>query len=291
MVWPSKPQAAGQQIRQGVIDRSDLEPLAVFLGRAPSGDVLPACWQWCHLLDPVDPRQLDEDGYLIGGVITPQAGMTRMFAGGRVRMKEPLRLGVPTSRSTRVARRTVKNGRHGKLTFVTLESTWSQAGHTLLTDEQDYVFTATRPVRTPEGAPSDPGASSSADTSSPSHAGAPGQPLTGDLADLGPGRIAVTEPMLVTFSALTANPYRIHWDRAFCARAGHPGLVIHGPLQALWLAEEFTRRGVDAAGRTFCYRLTASATAPAVMSVGEGPDGELAVRRPDGTITATASLS
>lgn len=284
MVWPSKPQAAGQQVRQGVIERSDLEPLAVFLGRAPRGDVVPACWHWCQLLDPVDPRELDDDGYLIGGVITPEPGMTRMFAGGRVHMKEPLRLGVPTSRSTRVARSTVKNGRHGKLTFVTLESTWSQAGQTLLTDEQDYVFTATRPVRTPEGAPTDP------DTSSPVAAPSPAG-ASGDLAVPGPGRIAVTEPMLVTFSALTANPYRIHWDRAFCARAGHPGLVIHGPLQALWLAEEFTRRGVDAAGRTFCYRLTASATAPAVMSVGEGPDAELAVRRPDGTITATASLS
>jgi 3-methylfumaryl-CoA hydratase len=138
----------------------------------------------------------------------------------------------------------------------------------MIVDEQDYVFTA---------------ASRSTD--------APDVPEPGSLPSAPePGQIAVTEPMLVLFSALTANPYRIHWDRDFCARAGHPGLVIHGPLQALWLAEEFARRGAEATGRTFSYRLTAPATAPAVMSVGEGDAAELVVRRPDRVVTATASL-
>lgn len=256
----------------GVIDREDLEPLAAFLGRTPSGDAVPPCWHWCQLLGPVDPRRLNEDGYLIGGMVTPEPGKTRMFAGGRVRTKVPLRLGVRATRSTRVAAVSVKKGRHGPLRFVTLESVWSQSGRTMLVDEQDYVFTTAQ-----------------RSTAAPSDASEPGSPPPA----LGPGQIAVTEPMLVLFSGLTANPYRIHWDRDFCARAGHPGLVIHGPLQALWLAEEFIRRGTDLNGRTFSYRLTAPATAPAVMSVGEGagdPGAELVVRRPDGVITATASL-
>ncbi len=258
--------------RTGVIDRPALEPLAVFLGRSPQGDVVPPCWQWCLLLDPVDPRELDDDGYLVGGMITPEPGMTRMFAGGRVRTAAPLRLGVETTRSTRVSNLTLKNGRNGPLRFVTLASTWSQGGRTMLVDEQGYVITAASP-------------SSVSPAAAARHPGPPPAP-----AAPGPGEIAVGEPMLVTFSALTANPYRIHWDREFCARAGHPGLVIHGPLQALWLAEAFARRGVDAVGRTFSYRLTAPATAPAVMSDGDGRDGGLAVRRPDGTVTATATL-
>jgi 3-methylfumaryl-CoA hydratase len=40
------------------------------------------------------------------------------------------------------------------------------------------------------------------------------------------------------FSAATANAHRIHYDWPYATRAeGYPGLVVHGPLVTLALAE------------------------------------------------------
>lgn len=271
-------------VRSAALQAADLEPPAAFLGRrAPAGPAgsppaaVPPCWHWCLLLDPVDPRGLDDNGYEIGSPLTPEAGMTRMFAGGRVTTTAPLEVGVSTTRRTRVSRTVDKQGRRGPLRFITLESTWSQRGNTCLVDEQDYVFMPASPPASPRPT-TIPGPA-------PHSAPSTGRGFTDETRS-----IQVTEPMLVAFSGLTANPYRIHWDRDFCARNGHDGLVIHGPLQALWLAEEFTRRGADFTGRTFLYRLSATATAPAVMTVAEGQKGTLEVRRPDGTVTATAAF-
>ena len=43
--------------------------------------------------------------------------------------------------------------------------------------------------------------------------------------------------LLFRFSALTYNAHRIHYDRDYARAEGYPGLVVHGPLQALLMAE------------------------------------------------------
>ena len=44
--------------------------------------------------------------------------------------------------------------------------------------------------------------------------------------------------LLFRYSALTGNGHRIHYDLDYVTRVeGYPGLVVHGPLQATWLAE------------------------------------------------------
>lgn len=237
----------------------DLRGLATLLGSPEPNRVVPPCWHWVLLLDPVNPASLDEDGYTIGSPITPKPGMTRMFAGGRVRTTTPLALNRETTRTTEVASVTNKQGRRGPLHFVTMRSTWAQDGQDCLVDEQEYVFLPTQ-------------------SSDPSPAGAGQTDGDGFLA---------TEPLLVTFSALTANPYRIHWDRDFCRRNGHDGLVVHGPLQALLMAQAFPCETF--VGKEFSYRFRASVTAPTRLTVGI-EDGETQVRRPDGTVTATAAL-
>ena len=244
-----------------ILRPADLRGLAALLGSQEPREVVPPCWHWVLLLDPVVPADLDEDGYVVGSPITPGPGMTRMFAGGRVRTIFPLALNSDTSRTTEVALVTDKEGRRSPLHFVTMRSTWSQNGQDCLVDEQDYVFLPTR----------------SAD---PSPEGAGHTDGDGFLA---------TEPLLVTFSALTANPYRIHWDRDFCRSAGHDGLVVHGPLQALLMAQAFEDMGADFIGKQFCYRFSAPVTAPTRLVVGI-EKGEAKVRRTDGTVTATATL-
>ena len=50
-------------------------------------------------------------------------------------------------------------------------------------------------------------------------------------------RVEVDPVLLFRFSALTYNAHRIHYDRDFARAEGYPGLLVHGPLQALMMAE------------------------------------------------------
>ena len=50
--------------------------------------------------------------------------------------------------------------------------------------------------------------------------------------------------LLFRFSALTYNAHRIHYDRDYARAEGYPGLLVHGPLQALLMAE-LARREAD----------------------------------------------
>jgi 3-methylfumaryl-CoA hydratase len=60
--------------------------------------------------------------------------------------------------------------------------------------------------------------------------------------------------LLFRFSALTYNAHRIHYDRDYARDVeGYPGLVTHGPLQALAMAESVRRTGVTAT--SLDYRL------------------------------------
>ena len=56
--------------------------------------------------------------------------------------------------------------------------------------------------------------------------------------------VAIDPTVLFRFSALTYNAHRIHYDRAWATEVeGYPGLVVHGPLQAVALAELCRRDG------------------------------------------------
>ncbi|MFB9203691.1 hypothetical protein ACFFV7_21050 [Nonomuraea spiralis] len=54
-----------------------------------------------------------------------------------------------------------------------------------------------------------------------------------------------TDPtLLMRFSAATANAHRIHYDWPYATRVeGCPGLVVHGPLMTLALAETLRLEG------------------------------------------------
>lgn len=63
-----------------------------------------------------------------------------------------------------------------------------------------------------------------------------------------------TDPsLLARFSAVTANAHRIHYDWPYATRVeGYPGLVVHGPLQALALLESTGSRAVPRSRRAGC---------------------------------------
>jgi 3-methylfumaryl-CoA hydratase len=206
---------------------------------ASAGDPLPPTWHGVFL--PDRPRQADigADGHPVRGtLIVPPAGLRRMFAGGRVRGRErALRLGEAALRSSSATEPVTKQGRGGPLRFVTVTHEYRQAGGLALVDEQQVVYLeATRPSPGPVAprvsppVPRDPG-----------------------------GTPAPVDPtVLFRFSALTYNSHRIHYDRDYAAAAeGYAGLVVHGPLQALWMAEAIRLDSGLTAPYDFSYRLVA----------------------------------
>ncbi|MEU0507845.1 MaoC family dehydratase N-terminal domain-containing protein, partial [Amycolatopsis sp. NPDC006125] len=163
----------------------------------------------------------------------PGPGRRRMWAGGRVRTHGVLRCGEPATRRTRVVSVADKQGRSGPLTFVVVEHLISQGGRVVVEERQDLVY---RPAA----------------GSLPAVSG-------GEVVPAGAGEwaIEVTPTLLFRFSALTYNAHRIHYDRDYARDVeGYPGLLTHGPLQALAMAEAARARGVGGEVE-FTYRLVA----------------------------------
>jgi 3-methylfumaryl-CoA hydratase len=211
------------------------------------GAGLPLLWHWLYLLDRPAQADLGPDGHPVRGVlpVPPAPGLRRMWAGGRVRASGVLRCGEPATKLTRVLSMTSKAGRTGPLMFIVVGHQIVQRDQVVVDEEQDVVYRE----RT-----------SAAGTAAPSDAS------EADIVPAGDGEweIPVSPTLLFRFSALTYNAHRIHYDRDFARDVeGYPGLLTHGPLQALAMAEAArasgrARDGEAAASRGerfFDYRL------------------------------------
>jgi 3-methylfumaryl-CoA hydratase len=203
------------------------EALAGLLGVPRPDAALPLLWHWVYLLDRPPQAILGADGHPARDAIpTPPApGVRRMFAGGRVSQHAPLRTGAEATRRTWQASSTLKQGRSGPLHFITVRTEISQGGHVVITEEQDLVYR--KPTQATDGpAPAANGGTAQATPDAqPPPAGARDWP------------VEVNPVLLFRFSALTYNAHRIHYDRDYARAEGYPGLLVHGPLQALLMAE------------------------------------------------------
>ena len=102
---------------------------------------------------------------------------------------------------------------------------------------------------------------------------------------------------LFMFSASSWLLHRIHYDTPFTTEHdGHPGLLIHGPLQGVYLVQTAeTWLGDFATLRSINYRHLAPAHLGDTLECGgfvtrvddEGIEVELWARKPDGTVTTT----
>jgi len=201
-------------------------------------DGLPLLWHWIYLLDRPRQADLGPDGHPVRGALPapPSPGRRRMWAGGRVRTSARLRCGQTATRRSRVLSIQDKAGRSGPLTFVTVGHEIVQHGCVVVEEQQDIVYRqATVQVPWP---PSDGQASPAADDE---------------------WAIEVSPTLLFRFSALTYNSHRIHYDRDYAGDVeGYPGLLTHGPLQALAMAEAARSAGYcwgRDGGLEFRYRL------------------------------------
>ena len=208
-------------VGRSTTQQDDVSPRMVRAMAATLGvavpETLPPLWHWTLFQDWVPPERIGPDGHpKRGGFLPPVHELTRrMWAGGRVRFLGRLSPGETVQRISTIASVTEKTGGSGRLVFVTVRHRISGQAGLAIEEEQDIVY------RSAEGS-----------------AIKPGLPVS-DRAPPGPlARDVLPDPVtLFRYSALTGNGHRIHYDMDYVREVeGYPGLVVHGPLQATWLA-------------------------------------------------------
>ena len=196
----------------------------------PAG-VLPPLAHWLYFLPDERQSVLGPDGHPAIGLVAPPAdGPRRMWAGSRVEFRAPVPLGSDGTRTSVVTRVEAKTGRTGPLNFATVRHTITAAGVVAVVEEQDLVFRGVSPAPPPVPRPA---------------------PLQSEASR----RMTLDASALFRFSALTFNAHRIHYDVDYARDVeGYPGLVVHGPLQAILLLDHLSRErpGLDIA--TFSFR-------------------------------------
>ena len=238
------------------------------------GDTLPPLWHWFYFLPRAAQASLDDDGHpRRGGFLPPIPYPRRMFAGARLQLHRPLVIGAPAQREACIRDVVLKSGKSGSLAFVTVALRFMQNGELCIEEEQDIVYREPGgPVAAPIAAPWPPAPEAS--------------------------WARVLQPdsrLLFRFSALTFNAHRIHYDRAYANEVeGYPGLVVHGPLTAVLLAQlvrqhsvrpmrAFSFRGAAPLFDLGPVRLVGTPQGDSVALQAQGPDGKAA-------LTASATL-
>ncbi|WP_336951529.1 FAS1-like dehydratase domain-containing protein [Sphingobium aromaticivastans] len=192
---------------------------------------LPPLGHW--LLFPPDARQsaMGVDGH---PARADDSLSRRMWAGGRLRFIAPVPLGAQVQRTTEILSETDKEGRSGRMKFVTLSHRLTVDGAPVIEEEQDIVY---REAATP-GASARPAP--------------PGNPTTPPAVAR---RMQAGPVDLFRFSALTFNAHRIHYDRDYAmSQEGYPALVVHGPYIATLLMDHYLRHRPAAPVRGFSFR-------------------------------------
>ncbi len=213
------------ETRTDIVAPHLLHGMAAALGVDAPGR-LPPLWHWMLFQEWVTPDRLGPDGHpRRGGFLPPVPDLPRrMWAGGRVRFLGPLHAGDAVRRRSTILSVKEKQGGSGRLVFVTVAHGIEGPRGPAIEEEQDLVYRGAEGVATK---PTDPAA--------PAPSGARRGAMKPDPV------------LLFRYSALTGNGHRIHYDMDYVRGVeGYPGLVVHGPLQATWLAGLLADRDVTA---------------------------------------------
>ncbi len=231
------------------------------LNRPPTfkaGDVLPPAWHWLYFHEPVSGTNLGVEGHAkLGGFMPPvsyggDAPPRRMWAGGTFEFIRPLHLGDEVKKVSRIKEILPKNGRSGRLCFVIVEHDLYSDGTHCLHEEQTIVY------REPT-------------TGKPKPIQAKPAPIDADFSTT----VTPDPIMLFRYSALTFNGHRIHYDVDFCREhEGYPNLVVHGPLIATLLLDQFVHKIPEKTLTRVEYRAQSPLFIPNPFTVNIKQDGE-----------------
>jgi 3-methylfumaryl-CoA hydratase len=166
---------------------------------------------WALAPDIAPMRDLGGDGHPRTGIFLPALPFPRrMWAGGELTFREPIRVGDEVVKTSVIEDIAFKNGASGPLGFVVVRHAYAVRGRRAIEERQDLVY---RPVN-------------AASAASPR----PGAPAGGVARHW---QVAADPVLLARYSAVTFNGHRIHYDAPYATGVeGYAGLVVHGPLQA-----------------------------------------------------------
>lgn len=207
------------------LDRDDALPAA--------GDAVPPLGHWLYFLPIARQGEIGADGHpRRGGFLPPVPLPRRMWAGGRLEFRHPLRVGDAITRDSRIGDVTIKHGRSGALVFVTVRHEISNVQGVAITEEHDIVY-----------------------RDNPQPAAPAPQPQPAPTNEAFSRRVVPDPVLLFRYSALTFNGHRIHYDRSYVTEVeGYPGLIVHGPLIATLLLDLLRRERPDARVTGFAFR-------------------------------------
>jgi 3-methylfumaryl-CoA hydratase len=235
------------------LDRDDPRPAA--------GDPLPPLWHWLYFLPLHRQSEIGPDGHAKrGGFLPPVPLPRRMWAGGRLTFRAPLRVGERVARTSTIADVTAKEGRSGPLAFVLLRHEIVGPHGQAIVEEHDIVYRET-----------------------PAAGERPAAPPRAPADATWTRTIRPDAVLLFRYSALTFNGHRIHYDRRYVTEIeGYPGLIVHGPLIATLLLDLVRRHLPAAAVARFSFRAVSPLFDIAEFTV----NGR---RRDDGTLALWAA--
>jgi itaconyl-CoA hydratase/mesaconyl-C4 CoA hydratase len=236
------------------IDLGHIQKVALSLdAAAPAlGGELPLLWHWALFVKGVSYDEIGDDGHPRRGGFLPAAeNRNRMWAGGRLDFLQPLRVGSPATRQSTVFAVKEKDGRSGKLLFVTVKHEYRQDGELCISEEQDIVY------REP---------------SAPKLEGSVQAPEAQWSETIVPSSVK-----LFRYSAVTFNGHRIHYDEPYAtAVEGYPGLVVHGPMIATLMCAAFVHANPGKQVTSLAYRGLRPLIAPRPFQVAGSLAGESA---------------
>ena len=216
--WIGRSESATDYVTVPAVDR-----LAATLDRNDPfpkiGDPLPIGWHSTLFPRVVRHSQIGPDGHPARGDFLPPVPLPRrMFAGKRTTFIAPLYVGDEVHRSSTIHNVTIKDGRSGRMVFVTMKTDIRNAKGVAISEEQDIVYRG-EPDRSAGPAPAQ---------------AAPGRAVWQH-------QVTPDPVMLFRYSALTFNGHRIHYDHPYVTGVeGYPNLVMNGGLTTL-LAYELAR--------------------------------------------------
>jgi 3-methylfumaryl-CoA hydratase len=213
--WIGRTETAVDYVTVPMVDR-----LSATLDRDDAfpkiGDPLPVGWHSTLFPRIVRHSQIGPDGHPQRGDFLPPVPLPRrMFAGKRTTFLAPLRVGDEVKRLSTIQNVTVKDGRSGRMVFVTVKTDISSPRGLAISEEQDIVYRGEPDKNAPPPPP---------------------QPAPGKA--VWQHEVTPDPVMLFRYSALTFNGHRIHYDHPYVTGVeGYPNLVMNGGLTTLLVYE------------------------------------------------------
>ncbi|MFO1433729.1 MAG: MaoC family dehydratase N-terminal domain-containing protein [Candidatus Competibacteraceae bacterium] len=196
------------------------------------GNVLPEIWYWLYFLPIVSMAEVGTDGHpKRGGFLPPITLERRMWASSRFKFHQDLIIGEAISKKSEILKISEKTGKTGSMIFVTVKHSIQSERGVAVEEEQDIVYLP-MPTKFVQPEPN---------------------PVPANLDWKEP--YPIDPVLLFRFSALTFNGHKIHYDLHYATEVEkYPGLVVHGPLQALLLFESAKQHNPGRKPATYKFR-------------------------------------